>query len=113
VADKNERIVTRDWSWFTDYAYWKAEWTINVEAGHEVEVGVGVKFRGKPRGGRFKVSGHNEFTTRGLGAIHVRTTDPNDACTVRIDLGDAGVIPVYSDPSLLKAALDRLKTLRP
>ena len=111
MSAKNERMVTRDWTWFTDYGYFWSKWTINVEGGNEVEVGVGMKIGGKPRGGRFKVKGHYEFTTYGIGAIHVRTTDPLNACTVRVDQGEAGTIPVHSDPSNLKAALELARKL--
>jgi len=90
------RVVNNEWTWFTDYVYAYATWTLNAEAGCECEVGMGIKAFGKPRGEKRKFRDHVTFTTLGFGAIHVRTLKPHVECRVRLDQGDVGVVTIYS-----------------
>lgn len=94
--ETEERIVGSDWTWFTDYAYLSAEWTLNVEDGCELEVGTGIKAFGKPRGSKHRFSRHYQFTTWGIGAIHVRAIG-GKPCRARLDQGDVGALPILRD----------------
>lgn len=92
--------VNVQWTWFTDYAYSTATWTLNAPDGRRLEVGMGIKAFGKPLGEHRKFQRHVVFTTVGIGSIHVRVLDGKGPCTVQLDQGDAGVIPVYPPPKL-------------
>lgn len=91
-----KRTVGAQWTWLTDYIYFSADWTIKVQSECEVEVGTGISFKGKPRGSRWRVRGNAQFTTYGMGAIHVRATNGNVECAIRLDQGDVGAITVFS-----------------
>ena len=95
-----QKQVGRRWKWFTDYAYASAEWTLNAPADRELEVGMGIKAFGKPRGERRRFTGHVSFTTIGIGAIHVRVVDTHGPCLVQLDQGDVGAIPIYPLPEI-------------
>jgi hypothetical protein len=105
AAAPAERAVGTDWVWFTDYAYLHSEWTLNAQAGCELEVGVGMKVRGKPRGAIRRFSGHITLTAWGIGAVHVRAMSGMAPCVVRVEQGVSAPIGVYSDPSLLQGVI--------
>ena len=90
-----ENYVGSKWTWLTDYGYLYAAWTLNVEDGREVQVGMGLSIGGVPRGEKITVRGHKTFRTVGIGAIHVRARDGLGECMVRLDQGDVGLIPIY------------------
>lgn len=89
-----EKIVGSDWTWFTDYAYLTAEWTLNSEPDCKLEAGLGIMTFGKPRGGRIPFSDYLRFSTRGIGAVHVRVVNGQGPCRVRLDQGFVEAIPL-------------------
>lgn len=52
---------------------------------------------GAPRGQKIAFLGTQEFTTLGSGAIHVRILDERGPCTVRLDRGHVGLVPIVSE----------------
>jgi hypothetical protein len=104
-ATEGQKYVGTEWTWFTDYAYWSADWSLDAEEDCELEVGLGMKVGEKKLGGTYRFSEHINFTTRGLGAIHVRAVSGYAPCLVRLGLGNAEAIPIYGDPSVLKGAI--------
>jgi len=97
--------VGTDWVWFSDYAYFRSEWTVSAEDGCELEVGSGMRINGEPRGSARRFSRYIKFTAWGIGAIHVRAVAGMAPCLVRVDLGQFDLIPVYGDPSLVKGII--------
>jgi hypothetical protein len=89
-----QKTVGSNWEWFTDYVYVTAKWTLNAESGRHLEVGLGIKAFGRPRGERVRFRDHVEFTTVGVGAIHVRVIDRKGPCVVQLDQGEVGLIRV-------------------
>lgn len=104
-----ERVVGSAWQWFTDYAYFSSEWTVNASPGCDLEVGFGMKVGGKPRGGIHKFQSYFHSKVYGIGAVHVRRIGGDERCLVRVELGDVGPITIYSDPSVLGAAWEDVK----
>jgi hypothetical protein len=100
-----EKDVGTDWKWFTDYAYWSSDWTLNVQAGCDVEVGFGVMAFGNPLGGRRQFKTYYQLRLYGVGAIHVRVVNGTSPCRVRLDIGNVSPIPVYGNPSVVKGAV--------
>lgn len=103
-SERSKQVGT-DWVWFTDYAFLWSEWTLNAEAGCELEVGTGMKIAGKPRGSVRRFEQHIQIKAWGAGAIHVRAVGGRAPCMVRVDPGEAGVIGIYSDPSLTRGVI--------
>jgi hypothetical protein len=103
-AEALEKSVGREWVWFTDYAYFYSDWTLNGESGCRFEAGFGIKAFGKPRGGIKPFTTYLFFTTWGIGAVHVRRIDGDEACRVWLEQGDAGAISIYSDSSVSTSA---------
>ena len=101
----HQKSVGTEWVWFTDYAFFRSEWTVNAEDGCELEVGSGVKIQGKPRGSVRRFSKHIVLTAWGVGAIHVRAVAGIAPCEVRVDMGDFDLLPVVGKPSLLKGVI--------
>jgi hypothetical protein len=89
--------VGSEWTWFEDYGFLTAEWTLNCPTDRTCQVGMGIKVFGEPRGEKIRFSGCREFVTLGLGAIHVRTVDDKGPCKVRLDRGKVGLIPIHND----------------
>lgn len=89
--------VNSDWTWMSDYVFVYATWTVNCPADRECQVGMGVRMFGEPRGEKIRFSGFREFTTVGLGAIHVRCVDNKGPCAVRLDQGAVGLVPIVSE----------------
>ena len=94
VAKTETKNVTDQWTWFSDYVAGIGSWTVNCPENRQCEVGMGVKLFGAPRGERIPFHGCKEFTTLGLGAIHVRVTDGRGVCPVRLDEGHIGTIKI-------------------
>jgi len=90
------KIAEENWTWFQDYAFFQAEWTVN-SPDRTCQVGMGMMLFGEPRGEKVRFSGFKEFTTVGMGAIHVRAVDGRGRCKVRLDQGKVGLIPIISD----------------
>ncbi len=90
--------VTDQWTWFSDYAAATVNWTVNCPTNRQCQVGKGVKIFGTPRGEKIGFSGVKEFTTLGIGAIHVRVTDGRGVCPVRVDEGNIGLINLPDIP---------------
>jgi hypothetical protein len=101
-----ERVVGSGWHWFSDYAYFSSEWTVNASPGCNLEVGFGMKVGGKPRGNIFGFTTYFRGKAYGVGAVHVRRVGGDKHCIVRVELGDVGAIPIYGDPSILKGVAD-------
>jgi hypothetical protein len=83
------------WSWFEDYIYAHAVYTVNCPVDRECQVGMGIFAFGEPRGEKIRFSGHRKFITIGFGSLHVRCVDGKGSCIVRIDQGDVGLITIY------------------
>ena len=99
---EGDRYVATEWVWFTDYVYLISEWTLEAESGCDLEVSVGVMFRGKPWGGITRFSGLYQFTIYGFGAIHVRAVAGRAPCLVRLSQGRVHAVGLYSNPSVIK-----------
>jgi hypothetical protein len=84
IKDHN---VSSDWSWFTDYAYLNADWTLTAAPDCEVQVGMGPMAFGSPLGERHRFKGSYQFFTLGIGAIHVRVVSGNKPCQVHLEQG--------------------------
>lgn len=93
-----EKLVGRQWTWFSDYAYFEAQWSVGAPPSRDLEVGIGIKAFGHPRGGRFRFRQALTFSTRGLGAIHVRLVDGGPPCVVELQQGDASTLTLYPPP---------------
>jgi hypothetical protein len=104
-ATEGEKYVGTEWTWLTDYIYWASEWSIDAEAGCEVEVGLGMKVGRKTLGGSYKFTQHIGFTTRGFGAIHVRAIAGYAPCLVKLSQGHSDAVPMYGDPSVIKGLI--------
>lgn len=96
AAGEMIRDVSADWTWLSDYVYLWSDWTLNCPADRTCQVGMGIFAFGEPRGEKIRFSGHQKITSIGVGAIHVRTVDGKGPCTVRLDQGDVGLIPIIS-----------------
>ncbi len=92
------KYVEKDWKWFEDYGFVYAEWTVNCPADRTCQVGMGINAFGEPRGEKIRFSGYQEFTTIGIGSIHIRVVDGQESCKVRLDRGKVGLIPIYDGP---------------
>lgn len=91
-------ILVRDrWTHLADYVYAYATWTLNVEEGRTVQVGMGWSVGGEPRGEKLRVKKVRTFNTVGPGALSCRVVDGGGPCRVRLDEGDAGLIPILSE----------------
>ena len=90
----NTRVVGDGWTWLADYLFAKADWTLNCEPGRTCQVGMGIFFLGEPRGEKKRFTGHTDIWTLGIGAIHVRVVDGRGPCSVRLDLGKFGTLPI-------------------
>jgi hypothetical protein len=88
------RQATNEWTWYSDYAYLWAKWTVTCEEGRQCQVGMGVFVAGEPRGEKIRFGPHKEFITVGIGSVHVRMVDGKGPCTVRLDEGAVGLIPI-------------------
>jgi hypothetical protein len=88
------KVVSDQWTWFADYGLAYAEWTVNCPGDRRCQVGMGIMVGGTPRGEKISFSPTAEFTTIGVGAIHVRVDDGGPPCNVRLDQGKVGTIPV-------------------
>lgn len=88
------RLIGSDWTWVTDYVYAYSRWTLSAEHGRDCEVGMGVKVLGRPRGQRKRFRDYVQFTTIGIGAVHVRTRDGRGPCMVQLDQGEVKPITV-------------------
>jgi len=109
IPQSLERDVSDQWTWFSDYYYISSEWTLNGESGCHFELGTGISIFGKPRGGITPFTGRYTFTVWGVGAIQVRVPKGQFPCRVRLDQGNVSAISVYSDPSLVKSAVEDAK----
>lgn len=89
------KSVGAQWTWLAEYVYLSSRWTINAEPGRTLEVGMGVRVFGQPRGQKKRFTSIVHFTTVGLGSIHVRVTDEGGPCLVRLDQGKVGLITVH------------------
>ena len=89
--------VADAWTWMSDYVYLWADWTLNCPPDRTCQVGMGVKVgNSDPLGEKIRFSGTYEFTTVGLGAIHVRTVDGKGPSKVRLDEGKVGLVPIIN-----------------
>ncbi len=95
------REVGDGWTWFEDYVFAWAEWTVNCPPDRTCQVGMGVKapWGGGPLGEKIRFSGAQTFTTVGLGAIHLRVVDGRGPCRVRLDRGNVGLVPIIDATS--------------
>lgn len=90
--------VSASWTWFADYALAYGNWTVNCPRDRTCQVGMGIKLFGTPQGEKISFSGHREFVTLGVGAIHIRCVDGRGPCKVRLDQGSVGPITIISEP---------------
>ncbi len=97
MTDK-KNVEDGDWTWFADYGAVMIEWTIHCPGTRKCEVGMGMKILGEPQGERIKFSGTQEFTTVGIGAIHVRVDDGKWICPVQLDQGKVGAVTIIDKP---------------
>ena len=86
--------VGTNWTWIEDYIFAYATYTVNCPEDRTCQVGMGVFAFGEPRGEKVKFSGVKKIVTIGAGALHVRAIDNKGPCTVRIDQGDVGLVPI-------------------
>lgn len=89
-----QKQVGDGWTWFEDYGYLWATWTLNCPPDRVCQVGMGIMAFGEPRGEKIRFSGAQKITTLGIGAIHVRVVDGKGSCLVRLDQGDVGLVPI-------------------
>jgi len=92
------RSVAEGWTWFTDYVYLRADWTVNCPPGRQCQVGTGIFVAGEPRGENFGFGPQKQFRTIGVGSIHVRVVDGKGPCTVRLEQGKVKPIPSGNTP---------------
>lgn len=88
------RTVGSGWTWFSDYVYLWADWTLNCPPDRTCQVGMGIRLFGEPLGEKLRFSGNRKITTYGPGAVHVRVVDGRGPCPVRLDEGDVGLVPI-------------------
>ncbi len=86
--------VGDEWTWFEDYVFLNADWTVNCPSDRTCQVGMGIFTAGSPLGEKIRFNGSLEFTTLGAGAIHVRVSDGKGPCRVRLDRGRVGLVPI-------------------
>lgn len=88
------KTIGTDWTWFEDYVFLWAEWTLNSPPDRTCQVGTGIKAFGEPLGEKVRFSGVRKIVTIGAGSIHVRVVDGRGPCPVRLDPGDVGLVPI-------------------
>ena len=98
MSKSQSKNVGDDWTWFADYGGAVSNWTVNCPASRNCEVGMGIMLFGKPRGEKIPFQGVKEFSTIGIGAIHVRVLDGKGSCPVRLDEGSVGLINLPDIP---------------
>lgn len=87
------KVINHDWTWLSEYIFAWAEWTIGCEDGRTCQVGMGIKAFGEPRGEKIRFGDKPiNFTTIGIGSIHVRVVDGKGRCKVRLETGKVGLI---------------------
>jgi len=96
------RNVGDTWTWLQDYIHLWGTFTVNCEPGRRCRVGMGIFFAGNPRGQQIDFESYVKIFTIGIGAVHVRVIDGKGPCTVQVDPGDVGLIPVYHEDDPLK-----------
>ena len=75
LANSKPKSIDDKWTWFEDYAFAYAEYTVACEPGRQCQVGTGMFLFGEPRGEKNRFSGEREITVFGFGAIHIRVVD--------------------------------------
>lgn len=98
MSKSEMRNVSDQWTWFSDYVAALGHWTVNCPVDRQCEVGMGVMAFGEPRGEKIPFQGGKQFTTLGVGAIHVRVRDGKGVCPVRLDEGSIGTINLPDIP---------------
>jgi len=69
------KTIGNDWTWFEDYAFAYATYTVACEPNRRCQVGTGVFGFGAPRGEKIRFTDELEITVIGFGAIHMRVVD--------------------------------------
>lgn len=86
--------VTAEWTWFEDYVYLWATYTVVCSPGCTCQAGTGLMAFGKPRGEKMRFSSPTELLVVGAGSIHIRSVDGATACSAAMAPGKMGVIPL-------------------
>lgn len=94
------------WFWLEDYALLSASYYLSCPPNRRVEYGSGLFTNNQPMGSREKFSGSTRVSVLGAGSIHVRVADDLGPCHVGIWQEKFALADVYSNPSLLDAAVD-------
>lgn len=93
------------WLWLEEYVLMTATYYLSCPADRIVEFGSGVFSGGRPLGTRGKFSGERRITVYGAGSVHVRAADNKGPCPVGIWQESFRLMNVYSNPSMLDAAI--------
>lgn len=86
------KTIGDGWTWFEDYVFAWATWTVNCPRDRTCQVGMGIFTGGNPLGEKIRFSGSRKITTLLAGSIHIRVVDDKGPCVARLDTGDVGLI---------------------
>ena len=71
-----------DWQWAETYVYGTATYLVACPPDRRVQVGMGIKAFGEPRGEKVRFSGEREITVVGAGQLHFRVDDGLGPCRI-------------------------------
>lgn len=91
-----KKSVNNEWTWLEDYFFTYATYLIACKPSRKCEIGTGVFAFGKPRGTKKIVTGTQEITVFGFGAIHMRSIDENGSVKVAISLQNKKLVNMPS-----------------
>lgn len=94
ASDWIKKPVTSRWTWFEDYVFVYATYTVACSPNCSCQVGMGVKAFGEPMGEKIKFSQLKEITVIGLGAIHIKSVESEKGCKAALRLGEYGTVPL-------------------
>lgn len=86
--------VSAAWTWFEDYVFLWASYTLVCSPGCTCQVGTGLMAFGEPRGEKLRFSSPTEVLVVGAGSIHVRSVDGTPPCSAAMAPGKMGTIPL-------------------
>jgi hypothetical protein len=85
--------IDHEWTWFEEYVWMKATYTVECPQTRTCQVGMGVFAFGEPRGEKIRFSGRQEIVVIGIGSIHLRVTDDRGPAKAALYPGESRNIP--------------------
>lgn len=89
-----KKPVGKDWTWFEDYLFLWASYTLVCSPGCTCQAGLGIKAFGEPRGEKVRFQEPMEVLTVGAGAIHIRKVGGDGECYAAMAPGKQKLVPI-------------------